>query len=63
MDQSEGDSQQGCIEKHLNIDLHTNNKRQDCEMGTVWGDLWRGGWMEEMEVREYGGWTSETYVK
>jgi hypothetical protein len=54
-------------ETPLNIHFETNNERQDCKIGSVHvceGCLWeRGGWMEEMKVREYGWRASYTYMK
>jgi hypothetical protein len=40
----------------LNIDLESNNERQDCKTGTACGRyLWEEGeWMEKIKVKEYG---------
>jgi hypothetical protein len=65
MDQSEVYPQWGCIEKTpLNIDLEINNKDRTVKLVQCTGLLMRrGGGTKEMKVREYGGWTSCTYMK
>jgi hypothetical protein len=49
----------------LNINLNINNERQDCKIGTVWGELLvgEGNVTKEIKGRVYGGCTSYTYMK
>jgi hypothetical protein len=48
----------------LNIDFGINNERQDCKIGTGWGNTCgRGRVTGKMKVREYGWWASYTHMK
>jgi hypothetical protein len=47
-------------ETPLNTDFGIKNERQDWKNSA--GYLWEGGWIEDMEVREYGWWASYTYM-
>jgi hypothetical protein len=52
-------------EHPLNINLEINNKRQAYKIDTVCVGVFvvGGGWTKEIKVREYGWWTSYTYMR
>jgi hypothetical protein len=50
----------------LNINLNINNEKQDYKTGSIYvcGYFWKGRCERRMfKVREYGWWTSHTYMK
>jgi hypothetical protein len=51
-------------ETPFNIDLDVNTERQDHKIGTMCEGVTCGGqWTKEIKVREYGWWTSYTYMR